>query len=929
MESREVAVCCPFDHITSSGLAYKETTPSAHVNFQEGLIHCKVCGVGYNESAFMVKLLGTTYAKATKLQHAFNNQETRSMYINSTSLNATYKAMANEFGITDEVLEELSVSSLNQRGLEFPVFMYDKLVDIRTYNPDSTPKVKSRRGASSGLVIPYDIWRNTLNRITIVCAGEKDMAVARSQGFNAITITGGEKALPICMNDFKDRHIVIAYDNDPAGIDGAYKLALELEKTAASVKVLTNFHEVCHNNKEDLTDFFTKYGKTRQDFIDYIEATPLFELPEGYYDKKHPLVTLLEATRPDKVNKVVRSNIQVVATSEAAFTAPGTILAKKFKTEEDDGKNHMYLNEVREWNFEEDTAKDILHLVDNNFREQDLKKNMKDLTHVYQKERYVSVRTYAKQTVFKCYVTDMFETTDNEVVPMEYTAYSIGCKLESGKKYLATYKLVPHPYKGQQLTMIILSAEQANDSVSEFRITDQVKTSLQTVADIQGSVPEKIHELTERVKGLLGYDGNNLLIETLDLAYHTPLQFNLGKFKNERAYLDTMVVTESRVGKSSTIKALRSAYGLGIVTSLAGNSATVSGLIGGSSKVAGGGYQTRAGLIPQNHKGLMVFEEFGKCNANLTTELTDIRSSNEVRITRVSGTLTLPAMVRMIALTNVKSNGREIKPIASYPNGISIITELVGSAEDIARYDVSLILDEYGSGQVDPFWQPKEPLEPQVYKDRIRWVWSRQPEQIIIDETVGHYIINQSNELNKVYDSHIKIFGTEAWKKLTRLSIAIAGYLASTDDTYENIVVTTEHVDHAIAYFEKIYDNRTFKLKEYVAHERKYAMIDDAGVELLQRLYAQSPTILNQLEQGARTNRNMLLAISGADLNTFNNVFKRLVSGMFVRLNNTDIYPTERFRKGMARIDRNVQVREVGDISVTVGNTAHNQRSGY
>ena len=38
---------------------------------------------------------------------------------------------------------------------------------------------------------------------------------------------------------------------------------------------------------------------------------------------------------------------------------------------------------------------------------------------------------------------------------MEYTAYSIQNKLESGKKYLATFKIVPHPYKGQQLVMII------------------------------------------------------------------------------------------------------------------------------------------------------------------------------------------------------------------------------------------------------------------------------------------------------------------------------------------------------------------------------------------------------------------------------------------------------------------------------------------
>ena len=184
--------------------------------------------------------------------------------------------------------------------------------------------------------------------------------------------------------------------------------------------------------------------------------------------------------------------------------------------------------------------------------------------------------------------------------------------------------------------MIIVGATQANDSISNFRITDKTKEHLKVFQDIGGSVSEKIDKLTEKVKGLLGYNGNNTLIQTMDLAYHTVLQFNFGTFKNVRGYLDTLIVGESRVGKSSTADALRSTYELGMFTSLAGNSATIPGLIGGSNKTAGGAYQTRAGIIPQNHRGLIIFEEFGKSNNNIITELTDIRSSNEVRINRVS-----------------------------------------------------------------------------------------------------------------------------------------------------------------------------------------------------------------------------------------------------------------------------------------------------
>ena len=100
------------------------------------------------------------------------------------------------------------------------------------------------------------------------------------------------------------------------------------------------------------------------------------------------------------------------------------------------------------------------------------------------KERCVSVSILAKKTVFKAFITDMFETNDIAAQPMEFTAYTINCKLESGKKYLVTYKLVPHPYKGQQLTMLITNATQADDSVSNFVVTPEVKQNLEVIRSL-------------------------------------------------------------------------------------------------------------------------------------------------------------------------------------------------------------------------------------------------------------------------------------------------------------------------------------------------------------------------------------------------------------------------------------------------------------
>lgn len=916
----EVGVKCPFPHYTRNGDIYYESHASAHINLDKKTFHCKVCDQGFNETTFISKIFETTYSTATRVSKVFANTETKASWLSEApQLTAETVELIRSLGISDEVRDELCIRSSRPGTISFPVFLMDKLIDIRTYNPapeEGMPKVLSRQGAIRGEIIPYDLVNSTpLSRTLLICAGEKDMATTRTHGFNACTLGGGEMCLPFSLVLFKGRDIVILYDNDEAGKAGAIKLASHLLPVANSVKVCTNFHEVCTEHGEDMTDFWNKYNGTREQLIQYMNATPVFTKEDATISVNIPTVTLAEATTPQYINRLVKSNIQVVAVSDTQLLVPTVIVGEKIKRADAQGQT-MYEGEVRDWEMTDENVQQLLHLMDNNFKEADIDKNMRHLLKIPEKEKYIKLTKRQKEIVYKGYVTDLFESMHIDNMPMEYACYSIGTRLESGKRYTVTHKLIPHPYRGQQLIMVIMDASPATDSVSTFKVDSQAVEYLKAFQAIGTTVQEKMEIFVNKVKGLLGYNGNNQLIEILDLSYHTVLSFNFGMFQNVRGYLDTMIVGESRTGKSSTAEALRNTYQLGTFTSLAGNSATIPGLIGGSNKLSSGGMQTKAGLIPQNHKGLVIFEEFGKCDKNITKELTDIRSSNEVRITRVSGTLNLPAMVRMISLTNVKTFSGEIKSIASYPNGIAIITELVETAEDIARYDILCVLSDRGNNQIDPFWRPDEPMSAEAYQTRIRWVWSRTADQIIITEAVGRYIVEVANDLNRLYDCHIKIFGTEAWKKLTRLAIAIAGYTVSTDESYQNIIVTEEHVSYAAELFIKMYDNPVFRLKEYVTNERKYNVLDDDGLALLQELFIKVPALLLTLEQEARPSRNTLMAAAGMDVKDYNIQIGNLVRGSFIRLNGNDVIPTERFRLGMAKINRATNLQRVGENSV-------------
>lgn len=151
-------------------------------------------------------------------------------------------------------------------------------------------------------------------------------------------------------------------------------------------------------------------------------------------------------------------------------------------------------------------------------------------------------------------------------------------------------------------------------------------------------------------------------------------------------------------------------------------------------------------------------------------------------------------------------------------------------------------------------------------------------------------------------------------EKVARLAIAIAGYLVSTDATYEKIIVTKEHIDAAVNYLVNAYDNSTFKLKEYVSMEKMYNTIDDEGVALLQELYNQNSSILLQLERLSRTNKQNLMAATGLDTDLYNKFMQRLTQGLFIQYESYDIMPTQRFRLGMARIDRTGVIRRVGEL---------------
>jgi DNA primase len=909
----EVAVRCPFPHLDENGKPYFEERPSAHINTDKGTFHCKVCGEGYSETKLLAKLNGISYREARKLIAEIEKVGNHSWDAphNELMANEVVLNRIQELGITRETIKELQLG-YEGAGFSFPVFMYGELLDVRTYNPTNKehglPKVMSRKGAQSNLIVPFDIWQES-NEATLLMAGEKDMALARSLGYNAITFTGGEQAFPrLFKASFRGKKVYIAYDNDEAGKTGARKVAALLKDAGAIPFVIEGHHLVCTEKGGDFWDYIMQHSKTKADFDQLIAAASEFTDEEFEIEKEKfvPTVKLIEANEGQYRNRLVRSSVQITATFDQAFGIADFVEA--VKTRNEDG-SRMQKGDKTEWALDESNIEDILLLMDSKLKADQVEKNLKKLCGV-EAEKFIKIRKLSHDTVFKASMTDLVESgvyKEDAKAPHEVTVYTIGEKLQSGKKYKLTYKLVQHPLQAQEMVAIVTNIEASDDTVSAFQVNEKVLESLKV---FQGNPFEKMEEAWNKAKGLIGSYLIDKVFYATDLVYHSPLEFKFGRH-DIRGTMDAMVVGESRTGKSATAEALLKAYGLGTFTTL--KNASVAGVVGGSNKI-GGQFKTMVGTIPRNHKGLVVFEEFSGAPTNFINTITDIRSSGQVRITRVNGELVLPATVRMLSISNQKTSADGMsKPLRSYPNGISILVELVGAAEDIARYDYFVLVESPPEFD-DPLAFVDEPYPSDAYRNRVRWVWSRKKEQIQFAPGVDRFIVQESTRLNKEYNCHIKFFGTEAWKKLAKISVAVAGCCCSMDETGENLVVQKEHVEWAAQFMSDIYDNDLFRLKQYVQEQNRYSTIDDHCIRRVEEMYAQHTTLLAQMEMTSSMSSRNLQAISGMDQKEFAVVMNELASLMLFQWQGDKVQPSERFRKAMSKIDRNHKVKRLGEV---------------
>ena len=192
-------------------------------------------------------------------------------------------------GISAGVIDEFQIGWTSE-NIIIPIFAPNGKVAFNKYRrspfKDEGPKYRYDAGASAMLYGAHKL-HDDVEAPVIICEGELDALVLYSHGFTAVSSTGGAGTfLPEWCELLKGKDVIICYDNDKAGINGALHTQqmipwarIALLPDAYGIKDVTDY---CIHVKEDGADI----ESALHGWIDVAERFDMFEADEDEYKKR-------------------------------------------------------------------------------------------------------------------------------------------------------------------------------------------------------------------------------------------------------------------------------------------------------------------------------------------------------------------------------------------------------------------------------------------------------------------------------------------------------------------------------------------------------------------------------------------------------------------------------------------------------------------
>lgn len=804
---------CPMHH---------DKKRSAQINFEKGVWFCHAEGVGGRIKELVSQIDDWVPPPNAALNGAGggNNSEPIEV-ISDAKIKGWCSAMlSNEValdelvtvrGLTTKTISEYEIGWDQTRNC-YTIPVRSKsgdILNIRRYQirpPGGRRKIWGIKGINKPQLYPVQVLQSDE---IIICEGELDALITNQNGFPAVTKTGAALAWDVNFNQsFKGKTVYLCHDADETGQKANRRIGHMLSKFADEVRIIHLPYPIVEKDGKDLTDWWLEHDQDTNGFKRMMEEADVFDPTSVVTEEPERLdptdTTALEALNSRMVGKPVRLTVTIKGKREPGYSIPRKV---RFQCTRDAGVKCNFCPMFTKGEDEQLVAGSdpvVLALMD-----------------ATKKQVIDSLR--ARAGIVKCTKlrTEIDEYQSVEILfarpSVEHTSGN-GAGDYKAIKVTSVGRHDTHPNS----TVRVVGALQPDPRrhLNEFQAWDVAKTeseidrfTLDTAKDVQrlkrfrprvGQTPlAKIFRIASDLSNHVTFIyGRPEMHALLDLTFHSVLAFDFDGKRLQRGWLESLIIGDTRTGKSEVATRLCRFFSAGEVISC--ESATLAGILGGLQQYGSTKeWSINWGAIPINDRRLVVLDECAGLTTDEIAQMSSVRSSGIAELTKIQQERTW-ARTRIIWM----SNPRESK-MSDKTYGVQQIQPLIGNPEDIARFDLAMSV-QAGDVEAEVINRPHKAgvqrYDSLSCSTLIRWVWSRTPEQVTWMKSAEQAVYKLANDMGKRYvEDPPLVQAANVREKIARIAVAIAARLFSTDSSFERIIVRRDHVYAAVAFMDRIY----------------------------------------------------------------------------------------------------------------------------
>jgi DNA primase (bacterial type) len=798
---------------------HKDSDPSCSIDLESGLWNCKACGAKGNILTFLSLSKGVSNKEIlVNLGTRYELEERRPLRSNigeSPLPDWAIKALRDR-GITEEIQlrGRLGFDTKKQR-ITIPVFnRFGNIVNVRYYRPGAASRHKMLNHPNRGEVRLYR--EKDLSYDTVwVCGGELKALVVgeclNESGVGAVAGTGGEDTFLLEWGQlFANKTVYICMDIDAPGRAAARKVADILVAHAAKVFVVKLPLDPQKFPSGDINDYVAEGGSLTALTTNHSTEYEIFSASDEPIPLEVLKVSLQEAVRSTSSRHLIEFPAHVKMIDTTPYALPKTAFVR---CDRKSGNCALCpVKRVDPANQQDDILLDVNPM------------SRAVLGMVDAPDRFLPKLLHAALGIPECpkvkfKVQDRMDVQSILLAPSDTIAnfdpvpalVVSNSKVHTHGTYTFKGRMYPHP-RNQRATLLLDNFELAEDSLDTFDGGNLGELTLfrpkdWTLETLKSHLSSMYTDLSGSITQIYGREDMHVMF---DLGVHSPLYLRRGS-KKINGWTSILILGDSAQGKSEVAEQLVKHYGIGAIVD--SKNMTSAGLLGGNVKVNDRWY-VNWGALPENDRGMVVLEELKGCEVPTISSLTHVRSSGVAKVTKIqSGEAA--ARTRIIALSNPRSRRR----IGNYPFGVQAIHDLIGSQEDVRRFDAALIVTQ---DQLKPSFlaqartnaQTETNYPSELCKRLILWGWTRK-EVRITDEIWSQCTLLATKLTDKFACEDMMLCDEGSMHiKLAKLSASLAIRTFSADEE-GNVIIRPCHVDFISEFLDRLYSSKAFRYRDF------------------------------------------------------------------------------------------------------------------